>query len=131
VFSDKQEPDLPAFSSSATKLRGVYKHGKNGWRAIICEDGRFRHLGMFPSQELAAEAFAIAAARRAAQKLEKRTVIAARKNKRETRAFLLEMYRKALEAAARGDDTPYGPEVWAEALQHLSASAPSKRGPTP
>ena len=48
----------PTFLQSSNKagLRGVYRHG---------EHGKLKHIGTFPSQELAAEAYAVTAACRA------------------------------------------------------------------
>jgi hypothetical protein len=68
---DPSRAHQPKFqkSSNASGLRGVYKHGAHGWRALICaRGGKLIHLGQFSSKERAAEAFARAVERR---KLEK------------------------------------------------------------
>jgi AP2 domain len=52
-------------SSNKTDLRGVYRHGEHSWRVLIYEHGKLKHIGTFPSQELAAEAYAVTAACRA------------------------------------------------------------------
>jgi hypothetical protein len=58
-------------SSNKTDLRGVYRHGEHSWRVLICEHGELKHVGTFPSLELAAGAYAVAAACRAAEKFER------------------------------------------------------------
>ena len=57
----------PTFLQSSNKagLRGVYRHGEHSWRVLIYEHGKLKHIGTFPSQELAAEAYAVTAACRA------------------------------------------------------------------
>ena len=50
-------------------FRGVHKHGRHGWRAVIFQDGRQVHLGSYPDRESASAAYALAAKRRALQKL--------------------------------------------------------------
>jgi hypothetical protein len=57
----------PTFLQSSNKagLRGVYRHGEQSWRVLIYEHGKLKHIGTFPSQELAAEAYAVTAACRA------------------------------------------------------------------
>ena len=57
----------PTFLQSSNKagLRGVYRHGEHSWRVLIYEHGKLTHIGTFPSQELAAEAYAVTAACRA------------------------------------------------------------------
>ena len=66
----------PTFLQSSNKagLRGVYRHGKHSWRVLIYEHGKLKHIGTFPSQELAAEAYAVTAACRA-EKFERAAVI--------------------------------------------------------
>jgi hypothetical protein len=76
--TSKPQPEAPA-SPTATRRRGVYPH-KSGWRAIICIRGKLKHLGSFPTEELAIEAYQIAAARRAANNLNRRNGRAKRKN---------------------------------------------------
>jgi hypothetical protein len=63
-------PTFPQ-NSNKTGLRGVYRHGEHSWRVLICEHGKLRHIGTFPSQVLAAEAYAVTAACRAAEKFER------------------------------------------------------------
>jgi hypothetical protein len=55
-------------SANRSGYTGVHKHGKHGWRAVIFDGGQ-RHLGTFPTLELACEAYRIAAAQRDAAKL--------------------------------------------------------------
>ena len=62
-------------SSNKTGLRGVYWHGEHSWRVLICEHGKLKHIGTSPSQVLAAEAFAVMAACRAAEKFERAKAI--------------------------------------------------------
>jgi hypothetical protein len=57
-------------SSNKTGLRGVYRHSEHSWRVLICEHGKLKHVGTFPLLELAAEAYAVAPAYRAAEKFE-------------------------------------------------------------
>ena len=69
--SDRSNNPTFLKSSNKTSLRGVYRHGERGWRVLICEHGKLKHIGTFPSQELAAEAYAVTAASRAAEKFER------------------------------------------------------------
>jgi AP2 domain len=69
--SDRSNNPTFVKSSNKTGLRGVYRHGEHSWRVLICEHGKLKHIGTFPSQELAAEAYAVTAACRAAEKFER------------------------------------------------------------
>ena len=82
----------------------VYPHGKNGWRAVIKDGPKLRHIGSYPTPELAAEAYAIARVRQTAKSLKRRKARAARKNKRAVLAFLLLLDRMARENVARLGD---------------------------
>jgi glutamate-1-semialdehyde aminotransferase len=48
-------------STNRSRLKGVYAHGKHGYRALICIHGKLTHLGTFSSRELAAAAYSAAA----------------------------------------------------------------------
>jgi hypothetical protein len=54
---------------SRSGFRGVHRHGRHGFRAVIFENGRQVHLGSYPDKESASAAYALAAKRRALQKL--------------------------------------------------------------
>ena len=90
-------------SANRSGYRGCHKHGKHGWRAVIF-DGRQRHLGTFPTLELAAEAYRIAAAQRDAAKLAEATADAERRisaiartgSKEEIAAKVVELIRITL-----------------------------------
>jgi hypothetical protein len=56
-------------SSNATGIRGVFKHGKHGYRALIGERGKLVHLGTFRTIEEAAAAFALADKKRQVEKI--------------------------------------------------------------
>jgi hypothetical protein len=58
-------------SSNKSGLRGVHKHGKHGWRVLICVRGCLQHIGTFPTKQAAAEAYGLAVAYRAAEKLQR------------------------------------------------------------
>jgi hypothetical protein len=64
--SDRSNNPIFLQSSNKAGLRGVYRHGEH----LICEHGKLKHIGTFPSQELAAEAYAVTAACRATEKFE-------------------------------------------------------------
>ena len=68
--SDRSNNPIFLRSSNKTGLCGVYRHGEHGWRVLICEHGKLKHVGTFPLLELAAEAYAVAPAYRAAEKFE-------------------------------------------------------------
>jgi hypothetical protein len=52
-------------SRSRSGFRGVYRHGQSGkWISEISVNGRKRHLGVFPTAELAAAAYQEAASNR-------------------------------------------------------------------
>jgi hypothetical protein len=70
---------------------GVFPHGKHGWRAAIKDGPKLRHLGSYPTLELAAEAYAIAHARYAAKRLERRKRAAARRNEQAERRLRAEI----------------------------------------
>jgi hypothetical protein len=55
--------------SAKRSRRGVYKHGKHGWRALISLRGRLTHLGTFPSYRLACLAYDIALGMREKKRL--------------------------------------------------------------
>jgi hypothetical protein len=69
--SDRSNNPILLQSSNKAGLRGVYRHGEHSWRVLICEHGKLKHISTFPSQELAAEAYAVTAACRAAEKFER------------------------------------------------------------
>ena len=69
--SDRSNNPIFLQSSNKAGLRGVYRHGEHSWRVLIYEHGKLKHIGTFPSQELAAEAYAVTAACRAAEKFER------------------------------------------------------------
>jgi hypothetical protein len=69
--SDRSNNPIFLRSSNKTGLCGVYRHGEHGWRVLICEHGKLKHIGTFPSQEPTAEAYAVTAACRAAEKFER------------------------------------------------------------
>ena len=54
---------------SRSGFRGVHRHGRHGFRAVIFQNGRQVHLGSFPDRKSASAAYALAAKRRALQKL--------------------------------------------------------------
>jgi hypothetical protein len=53
---------------SPSGFKGVHRHGRHGFRAVIFENGRQVHLGSYPDRESASAAY-LAAKRRALQKL--------------------------------------------------------------
>ena len=55
--------------SAKRSRRGVYRHGKNGWRALISLRGKLTHLGTFPTYRLACLAYDIALRLRERQRL--------------------------------------------------------------
>jgi hypothetical protein len=56
-------------STPQRSRRGVYKHGKHGWRALISLRGKLTHLGTFPSYRLACLAYDIALGMREKKRL--------------------------------------------------------------
>jgi hypothetical protein len=54
---------------SRSGFKGVHRHGRHGFRAVIFQNGRQVHLGSYPDRESASAAYALAAKRRALQKL--------------------------------------------------------------
>ena len=84
-------------SANSGGYAGVYKHG-NGWRVLIKDGDKLKHIGSYPTRELAAEAYAIAAARRAAESFKRRKARATSKNKHDKLAFLRILHRLALES---------------------------------
>jgi hypothetical protein len=78
---------LPLHRSARNRsgYTGVFPHGKHGWRAVIKDGPKLRHLGSYPTLELAAESYAIAHARYAAKRLERRKRAAARRNEQAER----------------------------------------------
>jgi hypothetical protein len=92
----------------------VYPHGKNGWRAAIKDGPKLRHIGSYPTPELAAEAYAIARARHTAKSLKRRKRVAASKNKRALVAILRLLKRLAranaeLVGPSRADELTFPP----------------------
>jgi hypothetical protein len=61
--------------SAKRSRRGVYRHGKHGWRALISLRGKLTHLGTFPTYRLACLAYDIARGMREKQRLARKGLL--------------------------------------------------------
>jgi hypothetical protein len=64
---------------SSSGVVGVYKHGRNGWKALISVHGKLVYIGTFDSPEVAAEMYAIAAEQRDAARFARAKEVAMRR----------------------------------------------------
>ena len=85
---------------------------------MICEHGKLTHIGTFPTKELAAEAYSLAAVGRAAEKLARAKAAAI--NKLEVARRVVDWVQRANAAALGVIDSEVAKRVMGEAMEIVS-----------